>query len=134
MTGSSADLEPRRSLLLRGVLDMCVLAAVQRRPDHVYGLAGRLSDRGLGTISFGSLYPLVTRLRQQGLLDDTTERSAFGPPRTVLSLTEAGAVTLGRWTAQWEAVNEAVVGLLDPRADEPGPPSPARPTSAEETR
>ncbi|MEW3744815.1 helix-turn-helix transcriptional regulator, partial [Pseudomonas aeruginosa] len=61
---------------------MCVLAMVQRQPDHVYGLVGRLSDRGLGKVSFGSLYPLVTRLRQHGLLDDTTQPSPSGPPRT----------------------------------------------------
>lgn len=118
---AASDSEPRRSLLLRGVLDMCVLAMVQRQPDHVYGLVGRLADRGLGKVSFGSLYPLVDRLRQQGLLDNTTQQSPFGPPRTVLSLSHAGETTLKRWTEQWQAVNDAVVRLLDPPRDEPEP-------------
>lgn len=109
----AADLEPRRSLLLRGVLDMCVLAMVRGQPDHVYGLVGRLADRGLDKVSFGSLYPLVTRLRQQGLLYDTTVRSSLGPPRSVLSVTEAGEVALARWTQQWRTVNSAVSQLLD---------------------
>lgn len=60
------DLEPRRSLLLRGVLDMCVLSMVKQKPDHVYGLVTRMAEHGLDQVSFGSLYPLVTRLRQQG--------------------------------------------------------------------
>lgn len=113
MTSGVADLEPRRSLLLRGVLDMCVLAMVRRQPDHVYGLVSRLADRGLDKVSFGSLYPLVTRLRQQGLLDDTMVPSPVGPPRSVLSVTEAGQAALERWTKQWQTVNNAVTQLLD---------------------
>lgn len=118
-----ADLEPRRSLLLRGVLDMCVLAMVSREPDHVYGLVSRMADRGLDKVSFGSLYPLVTRLRQQGLLDDRTVPSPVGPPRTVLSLTAAGEATLERWTRQWQTMNEAVARLLEPVDHRPDPAS-----------
>ncbi len=129
VSGPGTDLEPRRSLLLRGVLDMCVLALLKRQPDHVYGLVGRLSGQGLGTVSFGSVYPLVTRLRQNGLVDDTPERSLIGPPRVVLSLTPVGRSTLARWTEQWQTVNEAVVHLLAPPGDEPR----AVPTSGEET-
>lgn len=114
-----ADVEPRRSLLLRGVLDMCVLAMLGREPDHVYGLVSRMADRGLDRVSFGSLYPLVTRLRQQGLLDDTTMPSPVGPPRTVLSLTAVGESTLQRWTEQWRATNTAVSRMLDPVDDQP---------------
>jgi PadR family transcriptional regulator PadR len=113
MVSIATDVEARRSLLLRGVLDMCVLAMVRREPDHVYGLVGRFADRGLDKVSFGSLYPLVTRLRQQGLLQDTTVRSSLGPPRSVLSLTEAGEGALERWTLQWRTVNSAVGQLLD---------------------
>lgn len=120
---ADADLEPRRSLLLRGVLDMCVLATVRREPDHVYGLVSRMADRGLDKVSFGSLYPLVTRLRQQGLLDDTTVPSPVGPPRTVLSLTTAGEATLERWTKQWQTMNEAVARLLEPVDRQPDPAS-----------
>ena len=99
---------------------MCVLALVGREPDHVYGLAGRMADRGLDRVSFGSLYPLVTRLRQQGLLHDTSVASPVGPPRTVLSLTEEGEATLQRWSDQWRAMNTAVAQLLEP-SDDAGP-------------
>lgn len=108
------DLEPRRSLLMRGVLDMCVLSMVSRQPDHVYGLVSRMADRGLDRVSFGSLYPLVTRLRQQGLLDDTSVPSPVGPPRTVLSLTSRGEAALTRWSTQWRSMNAAVARLLEP--------------------
>ncbi|RYE74519.1 MAG: PadR family transcriptional regulator [Myxococcales bacterium] len=108
------DLEPRRSLLLRGVLDMCVLSMVNRQPDHVYGLVSRMADRGLERVSFGSLYPLVNRLRQQGLLHDTSVASPVGPPRTVLSLTSAGESALARWSKQWRNMNAAVGRLLEP--------------------
>lgn len=102
---------------------MCVLAMVAREPDHVYGLVGRMADRGLDNVSFGSLYPLVTRLRQQGLLDDRTVPSPVGPPRMVLSLTAAGESTLERWTGQWRAMNNAVSRLLEPVDGRPDPVS-----------
>ena len=108
-----ADLEPRRSLLLRGVLDMCVLALLRQEPDHVYGLVGRLADGGLPNVSFGSLYPLVTRMRQQGLLDDTVVPSPVGPPRTVVSLTDQGRAALKRWSEQWRSMDAAVCQLLE---------------------
>lgn len=97
---------------------MCVLAMVGREPDHVYGLVSRMADRGLDRVSFGSLYPLVSRLRQQGLLDDRTVPSPVGPPRTVLSLTAAGESTLERWTEQWRVLNGVVSRLLEPAHDE----------------
>ena len=101
---------------------MCVLAMVGREPDHVYGLVSRMADRGLDRVSFGSLYPLVTRLRQQGLLDDTIMPSPVGPPRTVLSLTALGESTLQRWTEQWRSMNTAVSRLLlDPVDDQSDP-------------
>lgn len=124
MSSPKGDLEPRRSLLLRGVLDMCVLAMVHRQPDHVYGLVGRLADSGLEHVSFGSLYPLVTRLRQQGLVQDTTVASPVGPPRSVLSATGAGQQALERWTKQWRAVNSAVTRLLDESVSPAAPVQP----------
>ena len=105
---------------------MCVLAMVGREPDHVYGLVSRMADRGLDNVSFGSLYPLVTRLRQQGLVDDTTVPSPVGPPRTVLSLTAAGEAALERWTEQWQTMNEAVERLLEP-VDRPPDPATLEP-------
>jgi len=57
---------------------------------------------------------LVTRLRQQGLLDDTSVPSPVGPPRTVLSLTSRGEAALARWSTQWRSMNAAVARLLEP--------------------
>lgn len=96
---------------------MCVLALVGRESDHVYGLAGRMADRGRDRVSFATLHPLVTRLRQQGLVHDTRGASPVGPPRTVLSLTEGGEVTLRRWSDQWRAMHTAVTRLLEPADD-----------------
>ncbi len=92
---------------------MCVLALLRQEPDHVYGLVGRLADGGLPNVSFGSLYPLVTRMRQQGLLDDTVVPSPVGPPRTVVSLTDQGRAALKRWSEQWRSMDAAVCQLLD---------------------
>src|SRR3712207_6161815 len=63
----------RRSLVLRGVLDLCLLALLQDQPAYGYELTERLADRGLPVAS-GSTYPLLARLEKAGLV--VADRSA----------------------------------------------------------
>jgi PadR family transcriptional regulator, regulatory protein PadR len=93
----------RRSQFLRGALDMCTLALLHDRPSHAYELAARLEKAGLAGVSYGTVYPLVTRLRRLGLVDESTEASQLGPPRRIYRLSEEGRRTLTRWAADWLA-------------------------------
>ncbi|NAZ80511.1 PadR family transcriptional regulator [Kineococcus sp. R8] len=102
----------RRAQLLRGSLDLCVLAAVDQRPGHAYELASRLADAGLGDVSYGTVYPLITRLRRAGLLLEQQEPSPVGPPRKVFSLTDAGRAALRDWLAQWRRSTSDVESVL----------------------
>ena len=104
--------EERESLLLRGALDMCVLALLRDRPGHAYELVTRLQDRGFTTSSYGTIYPLVTRLARLGLVIKTSRPSADGPARHELSLTETGAAALIEWEAQWHDVTARVASVL----------------------
>lgn len=107
-----AATDDRQNLFLRGTLDMCLLALLSQRPGHVYELVSRLEDAGIADVGFGTLYPLVTRLRRQGLLHETTEASSSGPPRKVFSPSPAGLRTLQSWASQWYARTEIVRTLL----------------------
>ena len=103
----------RESLLMRGTLDMCVLSLLGRRPMHAYGVVQLLQEHGFAQTSYGTVYPLVSRLRRQGLLAQDLEPGESGPARNVLRLTDEGRVALGNWTQQWREVNERVSDLLE---------------------
>lgn len=104
--------DERESSLLRGVLDMCVLALLRDHPGHAYELVSRLQERGFATTSYGTIYPLVTRLSRLGLVTKTSRPSADGPARHELSLTEAGRTTLSAWESQWHDVTNRVAAVL----------------------
>lgn len=102
----------RQSQLLRGVLDMCLLALLQHQPSHAYDLTARLEQSGMPGVGYGTLYPLVTRLRRQGLLNERVQTSTTGPPRKVYRPSAAGRAALAAWTSQWLASTTAIRSLL----------------------
>src|SRR3954454_10922084 len=97
---------PRESLLMRGVLDMCVLALLEGEPLHAYGIVQRLQEHGFANASYGTIYPLVTRLRKQGLVDQKLEESPSGPARNVLEINQTGRAALHLWLQQWHHTTE----------------------------
>ncbi|MGY1843992.1 PadR family transcriptional regulator [Modestobacter sp. SYSU DS0875] len=102
----------RQAQLLRGALDVCLLALLAEQPTHAYDLVVRLEQRGLRDVGYGTIYPLVGRLRRLGLLDERAEPSPAGPARKVFSLSVAGRAALSEWVGQWLATTSAVRGLL----------------------
>lgn len=107
----------RESLLLKGVLDLCVLTILEQHPQHAYGVVQALQDRGFDQTSYGTVYPLVTRLRRLGLVVQKSQPSAAGPARNVLSVTDAGRVALGGWVGQWRSVTSRVAAVIEPIND-----------------
>jgi PadR family transcriptional regulator, regulatory protein PadR len=101
----------RESLLLRGTLDMCVLALL-RTPNHAYGVVQALRAAGFTQISYGTVYPLVSRVRQQGLVSQESLPGDGGPSKNVLTLTKAGHEALATWQTQWDDHHRRVSGLL----------------------
>jgi PadR family transcriptional regulator, regulatory protein PadR len=106
----------RDSDLLRGVLDMCVLGVLATRPAHAYEVVERLRLKGFEAVGYGTIYPLVTRLRRQGLVEQRSVASPVGPTRKVLAVTRSGREALSAWRARWErsiAAAERVMSELD---------------------
>ncbi|NMM92270.1 hypothetical protein B2J88_49910 [Rhodococcus sp. SRB_17] len=102
----------RRSLILRGVLDLCLLALLRDRPVYGYELTERLAERDL-LVAGGSSYPLLARLERNGLVASQSQPSASGPPRKYYSLTTAGIDALESGRNEWHAVAGNVTSLLD---------------------
>ena len=61
--------EGRRTQLLRGVLDLCLLAVMEEGPAYGYEMTKRLRERGLSIVGEGSIYPLLARLEREGLVE-----------------------------------------------------------------
>ena len=116
---SDAGAADRRTSFLRGTADLCLLVAVGDRPGHAYELATRLGAAGLGPISYGTVYPLLARLRTQGLVIDESRPSSRGPERKVYALTASGRVAARQWAAQWRDLHATVAGYLDRHLDPP---------------
>ncbi|PTR26742.1 PadR family transcriptional regulator PadR [Rhodococcus sp. OK519] len=103
----------RRSLILRGVLDLCLLALLQEKPVYGYELTERLAERDL-LVAGGSSYPLLARLEKAGLVESESRRSDAGPPRKYYSSTDDGRKALAEGTTEWSTVATSVTALLAP--------------------
>lgn len=87
----------------RTALPTAILAVLRDSARHGYALATQLQARGFGRPRGGSLYPLLGRLEDEGLIESTWEPGGSGPGRRAYSLTAKGRQRLewelGRWAA-----------------------------------
>ena len=97
----------RETLLLRGVLDLCVLALLAEQPVHGYEIAARLGARGLPAAA-GSIYPLLARLEGRRLIVADERPSDSGPPRRAWRLTDAGGAELTAGRTVWRRMSTAI--------------------------
>jgi PadR family transcriptional regulator, regulatory protein PadR len=108
--------EARRSQLLRGVLDLCLLAVVEEEPAYGYEMTRRLRSRGLSIVGEGSIYPLLGRLERDGLVETHRAASDGGPPRKYYRASREGQRALTAGVSEWRAARDAVdavLGLVD---------------------
>jgi PadR family transcriptional regulator len=106
------DREGRRSQLLRGVLDLCLLAVVEEEPAYGYEMTKRLRARGLSIVGEGSIYPLLGRLERDGLVETHREASNGGPPRKYYRTSREGQRELEAGVSEWRAARDAIDTLL----------------------
>ena len=98
--------------LRRGVLEHCVLAVVRQNESYAYQIVRSLSDQGGLVTSEGTIYPLLSRLRRDGLVDTTWRESGSGPPRRYYRLTADGQRALDAFAGDWTRFTKAVNTLL----------------------
>lgn len=92
----------------RTALPTAILAVLRGGPRHGYTLATELEGRGFGRPRGGSLYPLLGRLEEDGLIASTWEPSQTGPGRRTYRLTAQGTARLDQERAQWAALVTAL--------------------------
>lgn len=102
-----------RSQLLKGVLDMCLLALIEEEPSYGYEMVRKLEERGLDLVSDGSIYPLLSRLQKQGLVEGYFEGSTGGPQRKYYRIKDKGGERLREWRDDWKRLATGVSEVLN---------------------
>ena len=97
--------------LKKGVLEMCVLALLSRADGYAYDIASRLAEAI--DMAEGTIYPLMRRLQDEGLVDTYLAESSSGPPRKYYRLTDAGRASFTAQKAEWSAFARAVESVLE---------------------
>jgi PadR family transcriptional regulator len=109
-----ATAEERQTQLLRGVLDLCLLAIIAEEPAYGYEMTRRLRERGLTIVGEGSIYPLLGRLEREGLVETYRAASYGGPPRKYYRPSRKGHRVLAAGVSEWRATRNACDAVLGP--------------------
>jgi PadR family transcriptional regulator len=97
---------------LRGVLPLCVMAIVIEDETHGYAIAQRLEREGIPNVKGGTLYPLLNRLEQDGLVTTHWTEGPSGPGRKLYRVTPAGKEWLEQQSVNWLEFSELTNALL----------------------
>src|SRR5437016_2185958 len=113
----AGDTAKLMSQIRRGAIEYCVLALLRDRERYGFERTRALADAGGLVMSEGTVHPLLSRLRQDGMVETFWQESTQGPPRRYYRLTDHGRLALATFTAQWRKFRDAVDQLISEGAD-----------------
>jgi PadR family transcriptional regulator PadR len=97
--------------LRKGILELGVLAALRGRRLYGYDIVKRLGDIPGLVIGEGTIYPILSRFKREGLVTTTLVESNEGPARKYYELTPIGRKELARLRATWRSVRDGIDSL-----------------------
>lgn len=101
------DIENAKAQMRKGVLELCILAIIEEDEVYPSDIISRLKTNDLIVVE-GTLYPLLTRLKNDGLLDYTWRESNSGPPRKYFKITDLGRQFLEALSSSWQQLVHSV--------------------------
>ncbi len=104
--------------MLKGVLSLLLLQLCLAREDYGYALVVRLNQLGFPELSEGTVYPALSRLEAQGLLEAHLVRSSSGPARKYYRATDSGSAELARGRRAWAELVGAVSDVFTQSPEE----------------
>jgi PadR family transcriptional regulator, regulatory protein PadR len=105
------NLENTQAQMRKGILEFCILSILGKKEAYPSDILEALKKSKLIVVE-GTLYPLLTRLKNAELLSYRWEESTAGPPRKYYSLTESGQLFLTELNSTWAELNTAVGELI----------------------
>ncbi|MCE5346173.1 MAG: PadR family transcriptional regulator [Bacteroidales bacterium] len=101
------DLENTKAQMRKGILEYCILSVLSRNSCYASDIIKELKEAEVIVVE-GTLYPLLTRQKNAGLLSYRWEESQQGPPRKYYELTEEGRAYLADLDKSWQQLVESV--------------------------
>ena len=101
------NVENVKSQMRKGILEYCILLLLEKEALYTSDIIQRLQAARLIVVE-GTLYPLLTRLKNSGLLAYRWVESNQGPPRKYYQLTETGSIFLKELENSWQELNDTI--------------------------
>jgi PadR family transcriptional regulator PadR len=101
------NVENTQSQMRKGILEYCILSILDKKEAYPSEILERLDLAQLKVVE-GTIYPLLTRLKNMQLLDYRWAESTSGPPRKYYTITEEGKTFLGELERTWIELQQAV--------------------------
>ena len=101
------NIENTKAQMRKGVLEFCILSVLKDKEAYTSEILDTLKNAKLLVVE-GTVYPLLTRLKNDGLLNYRWEESLSGPPRKYYALTEIGQTFLNELNGTWTELSGAV--------------------------
>lgn len=114
------NVDNAKSQMRKGMLEYCVLLLLSKEPSYANDIITRLKQAELIVVE-GTLYPLLTRLKKDGLLSYEWRESTQGPPRKYYALTPDGGAFLLELDTAWNELARTVGLLKDLTPQESSP-------------
>lgn len=108
------NVDNAQSQMRKGVLEYCIMAIIKDREVYPSEILEQMKKAGLNILE-GTLYPLLTRLKNAGLLHYRWEESTSGPPRKYFSLTPEGLHFQQALSDTWIQLSTAVNNIVNPK-------------------
>lgn len=106
------NIENTASQMRKGVLEFCILSVIKQGEAYPSDIIDKMKEANLHLLE-GTLYPLLTRLKNAELLTYRWVESSSGPPRKYFSLTEKGAAFYKELESTWEELSNAVTAVTN---------------------
>ncbi len=120
------DIQNTQSQMRKGVLEFCILSIIRQGEVYPSDLVDRMKSANLHILE-GTLYPLLTRLKNAGLLTYRWVESNSGPPRKYFVMTDKGLEFYGELERTWQELADAVHALTKPMSDTSSEENPTQP-------
>jgi PadR family transcriptional regulator PadR len=104
-------IENAKAQMRKGTLELCILAIVEKKDCYASDIIQTMKDKNLIVVE-GTLYPLLTRQKNAGLLSYRWEESTQGPPRKYYALTDKGKTYLKELEDSWKELIDSVNSII----------------------
>jgi len=104
------NIENAKAQMRKGILEYCILSILAKKDLYTTDIINALKDNDLIVVE-GTLYPLLTRQKNAGLLNYRWEESTQGPPRKYYALTEVGRAYLKELDQSWDSLINSVKSI-----------------------